>query len=39
MRGGAVLAGFAADRLLGDPRRGHPVAGFGQVAAWAERRA
>lgn len=39
MRGGAVLAGFAADRLLGDPRRGHPVAGFGHVAAWAERRA
>lgn len=30
-------AGFLADLLLGDPRRGHPVAAFGQAAAAAER--
>lgn len=29
--------GFAADRLLGDPRRFHPVAGFGTLAAALER--
>ena len=36
--GGAVviLLGFAADRVLGDPARLHPVAGFGAVAAWVE---
>ncbi|TDW76072.1 adenosylcobinamide-phosphate synthase [Kribbella pratensis] len=33
-----ILLGFAADRLLGDPRRFHPVAGFGQTAALLERR-
>jgi adenosylcobinamide-phosphate synthase len=33
-----ILLGFAADRLLGDPRRFHPVAGFGQTAARLERR-
>ena len=33
-----LLLGYAADALLGDPRRGHPVAGFGQVAAALERR-
>ncbi|WP_377322209.1 cobalamin biosynthesis protein [Pimelobacter simplex] len=33
-----LLLGLAADRLLGDPRRGHPVAGFGRVAAALERR-
>ncbi|MFC6156802.1 cobalamin biosynthesis protein [Kribbella jiaozuonensis] len=33
-----ILVGFAADRLLGDPRRFHPVAGFGQTAARVERR-
>jgi len=32
-----LLAGFAADRLLGDPQRRHPVAGFGTVAAHLER--
>lgn len=33
-----LVLGFAADQLLGDPRRGHPVAGFGTVAAALERR-
>lgn len=29
---GGLALGFVADRLLGDPRRLHPVAGFGRVA-------
>ncbi len=33
-----LLAGFILDRALGDPRRWHPVAGFGQVAAAVEAR-
>jgi adenosylcobinamide-phosphate synthase len=33
-----LLLGAAADALLGDPRRLHPVAGFGAVAAALERR-
>jgi len=33
-----LLLGYAADRVLGDPRRFHPVAGFGQVAGRLERR-
>ena len=38
---GTVMAaglglGWVADQLLGDPRRGHPVAGFGKVAASLE---
>lgn len=33
-----LLLGYAADRLLADPRRLHPVAGFGQLAAALERR-
>ncbi|WP_343905611.1 cobalamin biosynthesis protein, partial [Nocardioides aquiterrae] len=33
-----LLLGFAADRLMGDPRRGHPVAGFGRTAAALEHR-
>jgi adenosylcobinamide-phosphate synthase len=33
-----LAAGFLADRLLGDPRRGHPVAGFGRVATALEDR-
>lgn len=37
-RAGGLLAGYALDRLLGDPRRFHPVAGFGQFAARLERR-
>jgi adenosylcobinamide-phosphate synthase len=32
-----VLAGYLADLALGDPRRGHPVAGFGRAAAELER--
>lgn len=40
-----ILLGFAADRVLGDPSRHHPVAGFGRVAGrleqamWADDRA
>jgi adenosylcobinamide-phosphate synthase len=34
----AILAGWLADRLLGDPARYHPVAGFGQLASALERR-
>ena len=33
-----LLAGYAADLALGDPRRGHPVAGFGSVAIALEQR-
>jgi adenosylcobinamide-phosphate synthase len=33
-----LAIGFAADRLLGDPGRWHPVAGFGRAAAVLERR-
>ncbi|MFF2556858.1 cobalamin biosynthesis protein [Nocardia sp. NPDC058058] len=37
MRSGSIAAaglliGFATDRVFGDPRRGHPVAGFGTTA-------
>jgi adenosylcobinamide-phosphate synthase len=35
---GGLLAGVVLDALLGDPRRGHPVAGFGRAASWLERR-
>ncbi|WP_116709036.1 cobalamin biosynthesis protein [Actinomycetospora cinnamomea] len=33
-----LALGVLADALLGDPRRGHPVAAFGRVATWLERR-
>ena len=33
-----LVLGVLADELLGDPRRGHPVAGFGTAAAALERR-
>jgi adenosylcobinamide-phosphate synthase len=36
---GGLVAGVALDALLGDPRRGHPVAAFGRAAAWLEQRA
>lgn len=32
-----LVAGYLADLAFGDPRRGHPVAGFGTVAAALER--
>jgi adenosylcobinamide-phosphate synthase len=32
-----MLAGYGADLVFGDPRRGHPVAGFGAAAAALER--
>ncbi|MEU9799963.1 cobalamin biosynthesis protein [Streptomyces sp. NPDC051000] len=32
-----VTAGLIGDRILGDPRRGHPVAAFGRAAASLER--
>lgn len=37
-RAAGLLLGAVADAALGDPRRGHPVAGFGTVAAALERR-
>ena len=33
-----LAVGFGLDQLFGDPRRGHPVAGFGALAARLERR-
>ncbi|MFJ6198671.1 cobalamin biosynthesis protein [Micromonospora sp. NPDC092111] len=33
-----LVAGYALDSLLGDPRRWHPVAGFGRAAGALERR-
>jgi len=33
-----LALGYLADQLLGDPRRGHPVAGFGHLASALERR-
>ena len=35
---GGIVAGVVADALLGDPRRGHPVALFGQAASRLEDR-
>ncbi len=37
MSGAALLAGYLADEIIGDPARWHPVAGFGRVAASLER--
>jgi adenosylcobinamide-phosphate synthase len=37
-RATGLLLGVAADAAFGDPRRWHPVAGFGRVAAALERR-
>lgn len=37
-RSAAILAGYGADRIFGDPASGHPVAGFGRVAAALEAR-
>lgn len=33
-----LLIGWLADEALGDPRRGHPVAGFGRIASALESR-
>lgn len=38
VRAAGLLLGFALDALFGDPRRWHPVAGFGQLAGALERR-
>jgi adenosylcobinamide-phosphate synthase len=38
VRPAGLLLGAAADAVLGDPARGHPVAGFGAVASALERR-
>ncbi len=35
-RATGLLLGGALDAVLADPRRAHPVAAFGNVAAWAE---
>lgn len=35
-RTAGLIVGYAADRLLGDPRRFHPVAGFGTTAKAVE---
>ena len=37
-RATGLIAGYALDQALGDPRRWHPVAGFGRVAGSLERR-
>ncbi|MEA2324824.1 MAG: adenosylcobinamide-phosphate synthase, partial [Solirubrobacteraceae bacterium] len=37
MSAGALLGGYAADLVLGDPARRHPVAGFGRLALRVER--
>ncbi|HET9094383.1 MAG TPA: CobD/CbiB family cobalamin biosynthesis protein [Solirubrobacteraceae bacterium] len=39
MSGAALLAGYAADLVAGDPSRWHPVAGFGTAASTLERAA
>lgn len=36
MSGTALLVGYGADLVFGDPRRRHPVAGFGRLAGAAE---
>jgi len=37
LAGAALLGGYAADLAFGDPRRWHPVAGFGALALALER--
>jgi adenosylcobinamide-phosphate synthase len=37
-RSAGVLLALALDHAVADPRRGHPVAGFGTVASWVEKR-
>lgn len=38
MRGAGLALGATLDALLGDPRRGHPVAAFGRAASALEKR-
>lgn len=38
MSAAGLIGGWAADLAFGDPRRGHPVAGFGTLAFALERR-
>ncbi|MFL6062924.1 MAG: adenosylcobinamide-phosphate synthase CbiB [Marmoricola sp.] len=38
-RAAGLVLGYLADQAFGDPRRFHPVAGFGRVAGSLERRA
>ena len=38
VRAAGLALGVVADAVLGDPARGHPVAGFGRLATWLERR-
>jgi len=33
-----IVLGYLADRIFGDPRRGHPVAAFGAASNWLETR-
>lgn len=33
-----ACAGVLADRLFGEPRRWHPLVGFGRIAGWLEQR-
>jgi adenosylcobinamide-phosphate synthase len=35
---GGLIAGALLDKAFGDPRRFHPVAGYGRAAGWLERR-
>ena len=36
--GGAVLLALLVDRLFGEPRRWHPVAGMGRYLGWIGKR-
>jgi len=38
MRAAGLALGYVADQIFGDPRRGHPVSGFGAIARATERR-
>jgi adenosylcobinamide-phosphate synthase len=35
---GILFCAVVLDRIFGDPRRWHPLAGFGRIAAWIEMR-
>ncbi|MGH3412414.1 MAG: CobD/CbiB family cobalamin biosynthesis protein, partial [Marmoricola sp.] len=37
-RAAGLALGYLLDVMVGDPRRGHPVAGFGRLAQWLEHR-